>query len=359
MSHGHTRHRNSYGQFISDTEHLLDRLRPELETTRARLGANAEKHSELKDQCAELLDQHVQDTVPDLSARTIAKLKTSCPGFFTEREESNINGALHSRVPFWTWVFGGSTKYRTNVAARELDHLRELLSAWLVHQIPRPALIQDVADLELQLVGLEEERRTLSEKEARLSAQIDSLGRVRDRYSQPNAPEPPAELREAVTNSSSQMRTDASSPAAGGADTSSGGGFGVMDYLILDSILHRDDRRAEIREVHHYEERPSYEDRPVTREEVSRVDEGGGGSSRLVPEEADGGGGSSRLAAEDADGGGGSSRLAENDGDGGGGSSRVEAESDDKEERVAATEPEEEESNDSDEGGGDSETEEA
>ena len=306
-------HSDTRGQFISNTEHMLERLRPALADATAKRRSLDGRMNELKNERLAALRHYVDNLVPDLTPRTLARLKTKCIGFVTRTLETEIAKAHEISVPFWTWVLGNSEKYKHTVRAERLAFVRVQLCSWLDLRHPRPEFMPDIVGLEEQIKTLSEQQRGLAEKETRLSAQIESLERVYRTYSRTTAPEPPTELREAVTKSSDQMRSvPQNAPTNGSYSGQDRGGMYIHDFLIPDSILNSG-RHTE--DHHYHEDGPSpHFDRPADhpRGNVDGGMDGGGGSSRLD------------VGDGDLDGGGGSTRMARADGDGGG-SSRIEA----------------------------------
>lgn len=306
---------NPQGKFLLDTQHMLERLRPELAATTAKRQANERMLGDLGRRRANLLAAHVDALLPDLSARTVSKLKVFCTSFVTNAVQASINATHTVEVPFWTWIFGGGPAYKQDVAATTLTQLRVQLKAWLDRQNPKPDFMRDVGAVDKQINVLNEQQRTLAETEGKLSPQVEQLERVHATYSRTNAPEPPTNLRDAVSNSADRMRA---APPSSSSSTNTvvvhDSGPSIVDYLILNSILNSGHHNDDSYRGGGGRDKPSSSGSywsDGSPRDTSRDHDTGGGSTRLAPDDSaqDGGGGSTRIFAAANEGGGGSDRL--------------------------------------------------
>lgn len=312
-----TRRRDTGGRFISDIEHLLGQFRPALESAQGRSSEIDDELRRFYGQRDALLRQKLGELMPDLETMTIARLKVKCPGFVTRSVQQAIDQAHTVRVPFWTSVFGGSAAYRTSAVAEQLKLVRVQLKKWVDGQQPRPESFAEVTEIESKIAVLESEKRELRKKISQLETQVSGLEAQQRRYSDPRAPEPPADLRDAVTKSADGMRSAQQSAPAGASTTtivqgsSGSNGISFTDYLILDTLFHHNDRTVV---EHHYHDRnpddgggsrsptPSSSwDRGTPDQPAERSPRFGGGSVEVRGDEETGrfGGGSVRMSADD------------------------------------------------------------
>lgn len=250
--------------------------------------------------------------IPNLEPRTIALLKRDYPSFMEDDVEGKVAEAIGAKVPFWTWLMGGAKKFRQDVESHCLNLVRVQFSNWLGIATELPATLSDLAAMQGEQNRLHDEERTLLMQEHSLSQQISGIERAQERYRMGDKPAP-QELRDAMNRSSNAVREQA--PSHSTQTQPKDGGFTIIDYLILDSILNPDrgerhDHRHEDGSFSHAGHR---HDDSSHFESTSRDAPLSGGSFKVDTDQddRDGDGGSFRIdtSNDDRDGGGGSFRT--------------------------------------------------
>ena len=242
--------RNSSGKFISDTEHLIQKLTETRDQITAKQRTNAKAVQSAGVLWRATMDRMVAGLLPDLAASTQARLKRDLLSFFTPSVQRTISDAINVKVPFWNWLLGSGAEFKKDKQAGALNALKIQLRSWLENQKPANIFAKYGAVGQLENFGaLKATQSDLAARYQEISEQLAKLESVRKHYTSPNAASPPKELTEAIANSSSKLRANPSIVTSGG--RSSRDDFDVIrdvyvPMVIWDSVLDRHD------EVHHH-----------------------------------------------------------------------------------------------------------
>lgn len=208
---GKTPPRGDNGKFISETMQMLEKLNTAKRTVAEKQLANANALSAAERQWAAALDRMIVTYLPDLGSRTLAVLGRDLPFFYTAGRKRTVANAQNVRVPFWTWVFGGSDDFKRSEISSVLKTFKTDLRVWLKSSAPSNVLSRyGVSDVAQRISELTNEKAALDKQYREYYGQIERLDEVRKRYAGPDAPPPPKNLSDAVAKSSAEMRANPS-----------------------------------------------------------------------------------------------------------------------------------------------------
>lgn len=266
--------RDSSGKFMSDTEHMIQKLTEVRNAIAAKQRANARSVQAAEVMWRSTMDRMVAGLLPDLGSRTLAVLAHDLPAFYTPGVRKTVNDAKSINVPFLTWLFGGSTQFKREKLAGTLNALKIQLRSWLESQKPAKVFSKYGADGQLEKYGtLKADEADLAARHQETSEQLEKLEAVRKYYAGNSAAKPPKKLADAIANSSAKLRAN---PSIVSTSERSRDDFDIIrdvyvPIIVWDSILnHRN-------EVHHHH----YDDYRGAGGSF-----GGGGASDSFPEPA-------------------------------------------------------------------------
>jgi hypothetical protein len=226
---------DGHDQFMRNTRHLIEQLTLRLSAVQAERATAQQQCQELERRCTSLVSGIATQALPDLAPRTIAQLKVTYPEFVRLKTTQEAIAASDIEVPFWTWFWGKSAQYKAAESARQLQLLRAHFQQWINADSARSGNTQALSQLQQEHAAAQQKVAQLATKESTLKRQIAGLERAARIYSQDNAPEPPDDLREAVSHSTRTLRR--SYGDARYSDTSSSNDTFLRDILIADAIL--------------------------------------------------------------------------------------------------------------------------
>lgn len=219
--------------FLRDTAAAIEKLEAALLRVRKRKRGLETSMSELAERWRSEVSAAKDFLLPDLSIRTIARLKVAVPGFLTADMERTLATARNPKVPFWTWVFGGSKALKQRTLRETHEWLGARLDSHLEGLTDKPDAFAEAA---ATAARYNEKKDALAEAtlhEESLQKQLEGLRHAQASFSRGDR-EVPKEVADAVSKMSRQ------SPSNASAQTSTGTDFDyVRDVLIPDIIWER------------------------------------------------------------------------------------------------------------------------
>lgn len=220
----------STAKFLQDIATTTQKLYTALGHVERRKQVMRKQLTRLDAERTQAISVAVYKMLPDLSRRTISKLHSAVPGFITAEMRGEIEEARNPIVPFWTWIFGNSLRYKQDVIAAALAFLRLRLKLYVGLMREMPEAFQEVGASAKAYQALKDDLEKTATREASMKTQIAGLERIQEAFARDNSRPVPPTLAEAVSNSASAS-SKASTTGLGGHE------FNYIDDVLIPNMI--------------------------------------------------------------------------------------------------------------------------
>lgn len=232
-AHGHAngaKPRESGAKFHKDLSASIARLQTALAHVQRRKAALEGQLPGLVRNYAAKFNPIIQSLLPDLAPSSVSKLNREVPGFLSQKLRGDIEAARNPDVPFFTWLFGGSARYKQQALDDAHERIVERLKAYLNGLEKLPNAFADVDAARKAVAASKAEINSLEARELGIQKQLEGLRRMQAAFSDPDRPVPP-KLGEAVAKSANAPI--ASTQAAPGSTRE----FDYVDDVLIPQII--------------------------------------------------------------------------------------------------------------------------
>jgi hypothetical protein len=229
----HSRDDAQMQKFLRDTGSAMRRLELVLGRLQSRRRALESEMSDLQSRWEKSMDAAVNTLLPDLSPRSIAKLTAAVPNFLTRHMREEVDDAHNVTVPFFTWLFGGSKRYREAELRTTRSWLISRLRAHLGTLSKLPETFSVGTSISTDYGKVTTELKEVKEREVKAKLQLEGLRRTLASFQHNPRAVPPqmAEAMEKAAKEKSAAGVSASTTSNSDRD------FNYVDDVLIPQII--------------------------------------------------------------------------------------------------------------------------